>query len=59
MYNGGVDLIVPCYAFKGTGNPGRQTLNGFQRMEDVFMLDELQERVTAIEEKLLQIRGYL
>jgi len=25
----------------------------------IFMLDELQQRVSAIEEKLYQIRGYL
>ena len=44
---------------RGTGNPERETLNGFHKVEDDFMLDELQERVTAVEEKLLQIRGYL
>jgi len=37
-----------------TGN-----LERFLFSEDVLMLEELQQRVDAIEEKLLQIRGYL
>ena len=40
-------------------NGKRETLNVFVISEDFLMLEELQQRVNAIEEKLVQIRGYL